>query len=319
MAEWAARSMPVSSHATFAPSAAPSATPIDPAFAAEAFSLPPDPGRLFVSRRHAEALDALRDAVFGAQGLVVLVAEVGLGKTTLAYALLTALGDGVRTAYVGNPSLPFEGLLRLALADLGVSCDARDRAGLVDAVEALCRECRASGHVAVLVVDEAQSLDDETFEQLLLLANLQIVLVGQPELEEKLGRPRLAPVAERVTATIRIEPLDDDESRRYLAHRLEAAGGSLDMFSAPALGRILRYARGVPRRMNILCHNALVAAYAAGEDQVSRASVVRAIEELSGTSLVHLESRPLTDDESARVRWRMAGRRVATKIGAGAL
>jgi type II secretory pathway predicted ATPase ExeA len=272
----------------------PAAASIGPDFAAEAFSLTPDPGRLFLSHDHAEALAKLRRGIESRRGLVVLVAEVGLGKTTLTYSLLTALGSEVRTAYVANPRLDFEGLLRMALADFGVPTEARTRTDLLRAVDELTAACTACGQTAVLVIDEAQGLDRATFESLLLLSRLQLVLVGQPELDEKLRTPELRAVADRVAVHIEIEPLGPAESREYVWHRLTKAGGSPDAFNPEALDVILRRAEGVPRRLNILCHNALLVAYASGADVVTPRMAEQAIEELTGGTLVRLTSRPLT-------------------------
>lgn len=272
---------------------------IDPSFGAEAFSLAPDPQRLFLSRDHAEALAALRLGLDYRRGLIVVVGEVGMGKTTVAYSLLATFGDEVHTAYVANTRLPFDGLLRHALEDFGVECREHDRASLLGAFNTFLLECARAGQMAVLVVDEAQSLDDETFENLRLLSNvetykqklLQIILLGQPELDAKLRKPTLRQIADRVAVRVNINPLDHAESCGYVAHRLERAGGSLRMFSRPALRVIVKHARGVPRRMNILCHNALVLAYAAGSEQVTWSMAREAVREQLGGKLVRLPRR----------------------------
>jgi general secretion pathway protein A len=270
---------------------------IDPAFCAEAFSLTPDPSRLFLSRDHAEALAGLRIGLEARRGLIAVVGEVGMGKTTVAYSLLSTLGSDVRTAYIGNTRVPFDGLLRHALDDFGVDCPERDRGSLLTALSGFLLGCAGQGKMAVLVVDEAQSLDDETFENLRLLSNvetyqqklLQIVLLGQPELDAKLRQPHLRQIAERVGVRVNINPLDEAESRRYIAHRLQLSGGSADLFSEPALRAIVRRAQGVPRRINILCHNALLLAYAAGARQVTGAMAKEAARDVAGQTLRMLE------------------------------
>jgi general secretion pathway protein A len=288
------------------------AVAIDPAFCADAFSLTPDPSRLFLSRDHAEALAGLRVGLEGRRGLIVVVGEVGMGKTTVAYSLLSSLGDEVRTAYIANTRVPFDGLLRHALDDFGVQGVENDRASLLSALSRFLLQCAAQGQMAVLVVDEAQSLDDETFENLRLLSNvetyqqklLQIVLLGQPELDAKLRQTHLRQIAERVGVRVNINPLDETEGRRYIEHRLARSGGSLDMFSPAALRTILRRAEGVPRRINILCHNALLLAYAAGADQVSAGMAREAAKELAGGSLVRFGRRPSSVVARATRRWR---------------
>jgi type II secretory pathway predicted ATPase ExeA len=276
-----------------------SSSSIDPSFCSEAFSLAPDPQRLFLSRDHAEALAALRLGLDYRRGLIVVVGEVGMGKTTVAYSLLATFADEVHTAYVANTRLPFDGLLRHTLEDFGVECREHDRASLLTALNTFLLECARVGQMAVLVVDEAQSLDDETFENLRLLSNvetynqklLQIVLLGQPELDTKLRKPHLRQISDRVAVRVNINPLDRGESRAYVEHRLERAGGSLRMFSRPALRLIVKQARGVPRRMNILCHNALLLAYAAGSEQVTWSMAREAVREQKGGNLVLLPRR----------------------------
>jgi general secretion pathway protein A len=242
-----------------------------------------------LSRDHAEALSRLRHGLEAGRGVIVLIGEVGTGKTTLAYALLTSLGPSVRTAYIANPKLAFEGLVRLALADFGVECEARDRDGVLATLRAFLDECAADGHTAVLVIDESQSLDDDTFESLPLLSGLPVLLLGQTELDAKLKEPRLRAVADAIAVRIDLGPLDESESRRYIAHRLEKAGGSIALFDPAALASVLRYAKGIPRRMNILCHNALLKAHTAGASQVTPAMVREAIKELQGGTLVLLD------------------------------
>jgi general secretion pathway protein A len=270
-----------------------SSASITPAFCAEAFSLTPDPHGVFLSRDHAEALAGLRLGLEYRRGLMVVVGEVGMGKTTVAYSLLAKLGDGIRTAYIANTRMPFEGILQHALEDFGVRCAERDRAGLLSALKGFLLECAEVDQIAVLVVDEAQSLDDETFENLRLLSNvetyrqklLQIVLLGQPELDARLRQPQLRQIADRVGVRVNINPLGREESQQYIAHRLKRAGGSTDMFSPRALRFIVRRTRGVPRRMNIVCHNALLLAYAADSSQVTLSMAREAVRELAGGRL----------------------------------
>src|SRR5262249_38324070 len=153
-------------------------------------------------------------------------------------------------------SLGFDDLLRQALADFGVPCPGADRVALLDALHGFLRQCDAEGSIAALVIDEAQNLSAEIFEQLRLLTNfetysaklLQIVLVAQPELGAALGRPELRQVNERVAFRCHIRPLSRREERRYVAHRLTCAGGTLALFTPAALTLLFTAARGLPRR-----------------------------------------------------------------------
>jgi general secretion pathway protein A len=252
---------------------------------AEPFALTPDPAFLYLSPGHAEALAALQIGLTGRRGLMVMTGEVGTGKTTLLYSLLTQLGPNVHSAYIANTQLPFDDMLRQALADFGLPPRGHGRADLLTELNDFLRRCATEGTIAALVVDEAQNLDDDAFENLRLLSNfetftaklLQIVLVGQPELEARLRQPHLRQVAERVAVHCHINPLARRERRNYVAHRLQCAGGSLDLFTRAALRLALRKSRGIPRRINILCHNALLFAYGRRAGQVSRARVRAAI------------------------------------------
>jgi len=244
---------------------------------AEPFSLTPDPAFLYLSPGHREALAALKVGLLRRCGLMLMTGEVGSGKTTLLYALLSEMEPSIRTAYVANTRVSFVDLLRLALGDFGVATDSIDKVGLLNALHTFLHQCAADGTSAALVVDEAQNLDDDAFEDLRLLSNferfdaklLQIILVGQPELEGKLARPNLRQIEERIAVRASIEPLSRTESAKYIDHRLRQVGGSVELFTLPALARIVRAAAGIPRRINILCDSALMFAYAREEPQVT--------------------------------------------------
>ena len=291
----------------------------------EAFSLTPDPAFLYLSPGHAEALAGLKVGLEGRRGLMVVVGEVGMGKTTVLYSLLTELGEGIKTAYISNTKLPFDDILRQALSDFGVPCASRDRVELLSALNSFLRECASEGTTAALVIDEAQNLENDVFENLRLLSNyetyteklLQIVLVGQPELEVKLRQPSLRQVAERVAVRCNINPLSRAESMRYVEHRLQRAGGSASaIFTTPALEFLLVKARGIPRRINILCHTAMLFAYGRGEQLVTFPMARAAAREKEGRGLVTLghgfrpAATPAADAQTAprfRPAWAVAG------------
>lgn len=266
---------------------------------AEAFSLTPDPAFLYLSPGHSEALAGIEIALRDRRGLMVMTGEVGTGKTTLLYSILNRLGSEARSAYIANTTLSFEDILRQALKDFGVPCDSREKPELVEALNAFLIQCAAEGVVAALVIDEAQNLDRTSLENLRLLSNyetfsaklLQIVLVGQPELETKLQSPSLRQVAERVAVHCHVNPLTRTESRNYIQHRLEAVGGSLDIFTPGAVRVILRRARGIPRRINILCHNALLFTYGRELQRVPTALARAAVREQAGAGLVTIDRR----------------------------
>lgn len=253
--------------------------------AAEAFSLTPDPGFFFSGPDHVEALAGVKLAIEGRRGLAVVVGEVGTGKTTLLYSLLAGLGASVRTAYVANSRLDFTQLLRMALADFGVATDVHDKADLLLELNAFLQRCADEGATAALVIDEAQNLDPDAFEDFRLLSNceayhaklLQIVLVGQPELEEKLADPRLRQVVDRVAVWCRIEPFGRADAERYVAHRIACAGGTPALFEPAAVRLVARASGGFPRRINMLCHDALLFAFARDAYRVTAQDVRGAI------------------------------------------
>ncbi|MBX3025249.1 AAA family ATPase [bacterium] len=248
---------------------------------ADPFSLSPDPAFLYPSPAHAEALAGLRIALASRRGLATLIGEVGTGKTTLLYALLRDAEPAIAAAYLANPSLGFAALLRQALADWGVPCDGGDRAAMLAALHAFLRRCAEDGRIAALVIDEAQHLDADAFEQVRLLTNfetysaklLQVVLVGQPELAAILRRPALRQVNERVAHRCALGPLAAGEAARYLAHRLARAGAPPALLTPAARALLVVAARGLPRRLNVLAHTALLSAYGRGARRVRAGDV----------------------------------------------
>ncbi len=238
---------------------------------AEPFGITPDPSYVYLGPEHREALAALQYGLIERRGFITLIGEVGTGKTTLLYTLLSRLGPDVRTAYVAYTAQPFVDLLAAALKDLGVEVPGEaSKRELLEALNGFLREQEQRGMTTALLVDEAQNVSDETFEELRLLSNfetyerklLQIVLVGQPELWQRLSRPHLRQLRERVTVRARIDPLTPPEVRRYIEHRLQRAGGTTCTLLSPCAVRVIvRRSQGIPRRVNNLCHNALLFAY----------------------------------------------------------
>ena len=266
---------------------------------AEPFSLTPDPAFLYLSAIHAEAYAALTVGLKERRGLIAMIGEVGTGKTTLVYSLLSSLGPEIHTAYISNARLSFDGILRSALRDFEVECDSVHVSELLDAFNGFLHSCAREGTTAAIVIDEAQNLSRDTFEDLRLLTNfetykhklLQIVLVGQPELDVKLRDPALRQVADRIAVRCHVNPLTMQEARRYVHHRLAAAGGSSEIFSEGALRLLIRRSRGIPRSINILGHNSMLFAYGASKTRVARSDVREAVKEKEGRGLVRLQPR----------------------------
>ncbi|MDE2147668.1 MAG: AAA family ATPase, partial [Burkholderiales bacterium] len=257
----------------------------------EPFSIAPDPRFLYMSERHREALAHLLYGLDGGGGFVLLTGEIGAGKTTVCRCFLEQVPAHCVLAYVFNPKLSAIELLQTVCAEFGIAmpAEAGSVKAHVDALNAFLLAAHAQGRQAVLVIDEAQSLDAAVLEQLRLLTNLetaerkllQIVLVGQPELRELLARPELEQLAQRVIARCHLGALSAAETPQYIRHRLAVAGPAAAMpFDEAALAGIHALTGGVPRRINLLADRALLGAYAQGRARVDRATVRQAAREV---------------------------------------
>src|SRR5262245_33482380 len=250
-----------------------------------AFALTPDPRYLFLSEPHKEALASATYGVQERKGFVLILGEVGTGKTTLIRHLLGRFGPNIKTVFVFNPAVSFLELLQIILRDLELPCPSLRRVEMVDTLnEFLLREA-AAGRYVVLIIDEAQHLSPTVLEEVRLLSNLetargkllQILLVGQPELGEKLGRPELRQLRQRIGLVAELQPLSYDDTVQYISHRLEVAGrtgGSV--FSRRALRAIHRASGGIPRLVNVICDKALVLGYGAGA-AVIKSRIIREV------------------------------------------
>ena len=265
------------------------------------FSITPDPRYVFLSERHRDALAHLLYGIGkgGSGGFVQLTGEVGTGKTTLCRLLLEQLPENTRVALVLNPKLSPLELLESICDELKI--DTTDRKGslkpLVDALNAYLLDAYAQGLRVVLIVDEAQNLSTESLEQVRLLTNLetptqkllQIILLGQPELRDKLDDPELRQLAQRITARYHLTPLDRDETEAYVRHRLAVAGALRSPFSRLGLRALYKRSGGVPRLINIIGDRALMAGYAREQNSIGERLVDRAADEtLPGTTRYRL-------------------------------
>ena len=253
-------------------------------------SLTPDPQFFFDHPAHQAALEALLRALASGEGLIKVTGEVGTGKTLLCRKLLDALGAGYRCAYIPNPALQ-PNVLHLALAEeLEIAVDGvPDQHRLVQSIHRRLLALVAGGDRVVVCVDEAQTLPDRSLEALRLLTNLetekhkllQIVLFGQPELDDKLSRSSLRQVRQRISQAVELPPLDRAGVEGYLGHRLRVAGyGAGSPFSRGALDQVHRASGGVPRLVNILANRALLLAYGQRSQIVARATVRAAATEV---------------------------------------
>jgi general secretion pathway protein A len=260
------------------------------------FSITPDPRYLFLSERHAEALAHLVYGINEAGGFIQLTGEVGTGKTTVVRSLLAQAPKHAEIALILNPRMtPAEFLLAIC-EELGLGVPAGSERSLKDLVDLLSRhllKAHSQGKRIVLVVDEAQNLAGEVLEQVRLLTNLetetqkllQIILIGQPELRELLGRVELRQLAQRITGRYHLDPLSGDEAAAYVRHRLRVAGATREVFTPGALREIQRLSGGVPRLINIISDRALLGAFTEDRHVVSASVVRRAAGEVFGKSI----------------------------------
>jgi general secretion pathway protein A len=235
------------------------------------FGVTPDPRFLYLSRTHREALASLFYGVHAGRGFMALIASPGMGKTTLLFQLLERLRKSACSAFLFQTQCDSREFLRYLLSDMGLEAGDRDPVSMHQRLnEALVRMSR-SGRRFVLVIDEAQNLDDSVLETVRLLSDfetpgsklIQIILAGQPQLATKLGRPSLVQLRQRIAILSRLEPFRPAETGYYIAHRLQAAGyEGGPLFSREALALIAARSRGVPRNINNLCFNALSLGFA---------------------------------------------------------
>ena len=255
------------------------------------FSITPDPRYLFFSRRHLEAFEHMLYGITQRKGFIQVTGEVGAGKSTLCRAVLEELGERYATALILNPLLSGVQLVRSILHELGLEDRGNDRLRLGQRLNEYLLGRVEAGQDVVLFIDEAQDLSDEMLEEVRLLSNLetddrkllQIVLLGQPELRDRLDRPELRQLRQRITVRYHLGPIDLEETDAYIRHRLSVAGSSgRPSFTPRGVKAVFRYSHGVPRLINAVCDKALLAGYVEGRDLLGWPQIRRAVRDLEG-------------------------------------
>jgi general secretion pathway protein A len=235
--------------------------------AEQPFGVTPDPRFLFLTPTHREALASVLYGVCARRGFTALIAKPGMGKTTLLFEFLNHVKDQTKTAFLFQPQCTPNDLLRSLLADVGIEEDGSDFVRMHRRlIDCLFNESK-KGKQLVVVVDEAQNLDEPVLELLRMLSNFEttreklmhLILVGQPQLAERLASPRLTQLRQRISIIARLEPLSPDETHQYIEHRLRVVGCGIagPQFTKHAKAMIADHAEGIPRNINNLCFNAI--------------------------------------------------------------
>jgi general secretion pathway protein A len=259
------------------------------------FNITPDPGFLFMSASHREALAQLSYGISARRGFVVLTGEVGTGKTTLIHALLGQLAEDTQTALIFSAISSPTDLLRYVCEEFKLVEPKQPRSEVYDYMarlnEFLLDQYR-QGQNCALIIDEAQNLPPEVLESIRQLSNfetpkdklLQILLVGQPELAVRLNAPELRQLKQRITLRHHLRPLSLKELQDYVANRLQLANGDPKIFTPKAIENVFVYSGGIPRLVNVICDNAMLSAYALEKKEIDAALIKEVAEDLSLTS-----------------------------------
>jgi len=245
------------------------------------FDLTSNPRYLFLSTKHREALSHLHYGISGRKGITLLTGEAGTGKTTLVHAALEAQSGSV---YLSNPMLTRAEFFEFLSWGFGldVGAEGSKTRFLLELTRTLAAR-RAEGRESALIVDEAQCLPHELLEEIRLLANIEtnvdkllpVILVGQPEMADRLNEPSLRQLKQRVALRCALAPLDAAETAAYIANRVSAAGGEgVRLFTSGAVDAIFKHSRGIPRTISVICDNALVSGFAANERPVGCPTVL---------------------------------------------
>lgn len=258
------------------------------------FSIAPDPRYLFMTDQHREALAHLVYGLNSEGGCILLTGEVGTGKTTVCRCLLEQIPEQSNIALVFNPKVTAVELLETICDELHIDYPTGENSvkTYIDRINAFLLQANAAGQKTVLIIDEAQNMDDTVLEQLRLLTNLetnqrkllQIIILGQPELLEILSRENMRQLAQRITARFHLNPLSRSDLKSYISHRLAVAGSNVQLFDDTAIKRLFQLSKGIPRIINIICDRALLGAYVETKNRVDLQTLNNAAKEVFGNT-----------------------------------
>ncbi|MFP6626349.1 MAG: AAA family ATPase [Deltaproteobacteria bacterium] len=260
----------------------------------EPFNLTPDPKFQYVNESTREAMAAVLHGIKSRKGFITLIGEAGTGKTTLLKRILDEIEGETSVVFVFNPGVSFDELLGFICMELGIATEGCGRLQLLERLNAYLLDQLTEGRNVVVMIDEAQTLSDGVLEELRLLSNLetakekilQILLTGQPELEDKLRRPGLRQLRQRIAVRATLKPVRGNEIAAYVESRLRSAGAvQTDFFSPGSLRRVWKAAGGIPRVVNVMCDNAMMLAFAEGKKKISTSVMNDAIRDLAGRTI----------------------------------
>jgi len=255
------------------------------------FSVTADPNFLYLSKKHMEAISHMRYGIQERMGFLEITGEIGAGKTTVCKALLNQLDNNTKTAFILNGNLSEIQLLQAIIEDFGIQVKIKNKITMLNELNRFLLEQLNHRNNVVLIIDEAQNLKPSLLEQVRLLSNLetekekllQIILVGQPELREKLASGELKQLRQRIAIRYHIAPLSRHEARCYVSHRLNVAGcNNEDVFHKDAFEEIFKFSGGIPRLINIVCDKSLLAGYTADKKTIDSNIVKKCAKEIEG-------------------------------------
>lgn len=251
------------------------------------FSLSPDPSFLYLSPKHKKALTTLRYGLVSQASITVITGDIGSGKTTLIMTVLEKVENQCTVGLITNTHSTFGDLLTWVLAAFNIPHESKNKAERYQIFTKFLADEQKKQRRVILIVDEAQNMDIETLEELRLLSNiniadqvkLQMILVGQTELVEKLNKPELIQFAQRISIEYHLQPLNFDETQKYIAHRLVVAGGNPAIFNEAALAAVYFYTDGIPRLINNICDLAMVFAFASESRTIGWKTIIEVVNE----------------------------------------
>jgi general secretion pathway protein A len=259
-------------------------------FSEEPFGLNPDPKFLYLAMSHFKALNSMISSIKERKGLITITGEVGVGKTILIHAFLKGLSKNIKTAFIFNPRFDFKSLLKNILLDLEMPIDKNEESVpfLVEKFKEYLQARASRDEMVVIIIDEAQGLEDEVLREIDRLSRLgasrgrvlQVLLVGQPELEAKLNSEKFRFLKEKIAVHSQISPLSREECRGYIKHRLKLVGrDASEVFTSEAIKRVWQFAKGIPRVMNLICDRALLIGYSNTSPMIDSKIVDQAIKD----------------------------------------